>query len=348
LSTIQSPNALRIGILGGANIAKQFARDVKPSETVSVVAVASRSDENAKAFAQANGIGAWFGSYEAMLQSPDIDAVYIPLPNSLHAQWAIEAARHGKHVLCEKPLALDREEAASMFEAADRHGVMLLESFPYYFQPQTAAMMSLIGEGAIGAVRSIQANFGFTVGNPGANIRMKPELGGGALLDAGSYPLSLIRLVMGAAPQSVHAFANWADSNVDISLMATLLYADGRRAQLSCAMDGANHRFATIVGSDGAIDTEYLNHTSGETQGHPYGYLPSQLRVRRGIANTIAFEPVDAPTGSGFLFAAESFARMVRSNDTAAIEYYAQTSLDNAATLAAIIASARAGKAIAL
>ncbi|MFM0516918.1 MULTISPECIES: Gfo/Idh/MocA family protein [Caballeronia] len=348
MSSTQDSSVLRLGILGAANIARQFARDVRPSERVRVVAVASRSDDNAKAYAEANGIETWFGSYDALLASPDIDAVYIPLPNSLHAEWAIKAADHGKHILCEKPLALDRDEAVRMFEAADRNGVMLLESFPYYFQPQTAAMMALIGEGAIGEVRAIQASFGFTVGNPGANIRMKPELGGGALLDAGSYPLSLIRLVMGSAPQRVDAVATWADSKVDISLMATLVYADGRRAQVSCSMDAANHRYATIIGSKGTIDTEYLNHTSAQTAGDQYGYLPSQMRVRRGIPNSVPFEPVASDVGSGFLFAAESFARMIETRDAAAIEYYAQVSLDNAATLAAIIESARSEKPVTL
>ncbi len=195
---------------------------------VRIVAVARRGDENAQAFAEANGIGAWFGSYEALLASPDIDAVYIPLPNSLHAQWAIEVAWHGKHILCEKSLALGRDKAERMFDVADRHGVMLLEAFLYYSQSQTAAMMSVIGEGAIGAVRSVQASFGFTVGNRGANIRMKLELGDGALLDVGSYALSLVRLVMGTAPQSVQAVATWAETDVDISMMATLIYADGR------------------------------------------------------------------------------------------------------------------------
>ncbi|BCQ26085.1 Gfo/Idh/MocA family oxidoreductase [Caballeronia sp. NK8] len=341
MSSTQASSVLRLGILGGANIARQFTRDVKPSQTVRVDAVGSRSEESAKAFADANGIERWFGSYDALLASPDIDAIYLPLPNSLHAEWAIKAADQGKHILCEKPLALDRDEAARMFEAADRNGVMLLEAFPYYFQPQTAAMMTLIGEGAIGDVRAIQASFGFTVGNPGANIRMKPELGGGALLDAGSYPLSLIRLVMGCAPQRVDAVATWADSRVDISLMATLIYADGRRAQVSCSMDAANHRYATIIGTQGTIDTEYLNHTSAQPAGDQYGYLPSQLRVRRGIPNSVPFEPVASEPGSGFLFTAESFARMIATGDAAAIEYYAQVSLDNAATLAAIIDSAR-------
>ncbi len=121
----------------------------------------------------------------------------------------------------------------------------------------------------------------------------------------------------------------------------------GARSYLA-PMDGANHRMATIVGTQGTIDTEYLNHTSKETHGHPYGYVPSQLYVRRGIANSIAFEPVDADTGSGFFFAAESFARIVRTNDIAAIEYYRQTSLDNAATLASIIESARSKQTVTL
>jgi predicted dehydrogenase len=348
VSTLQTSSPLRLGILGTANIAKQFTRDVRPSEQVRVVAVASRSEDNARAYAEANQIDTWFGSYEAMLASPDIDAIYLPLPNSLHAEWAIKAAEHGKHILCEKPLALNRDEAERMFDAAERHNVLLLEAFPFYFQPQTTDMMTLIGEGAIGSVRSIQASFGFTVPNPASNIRMKPELGGGALLDAGSYPLSLIRLVMGSAPVSVQATAQWADSDVDLSLMATLLYTDGRRAQLSCAMDGANHRYATIVGTQGTIDTEFLNHTTAEPQGHAYGYLPSQMRVRRGIANSVPFEAVESQTGSGFLFAAERFAQMIASHDEAASAYYMQTSLDNAATLAAIIESARTGRTVEL
>ena len=173
---------------------------------------------------------------------------------------------------------------------------------------------------------------------------MKPELGGGALLDAGSYALSLIRLAMGCAPQRVHADATWADTGVDISLMATLHYADGRRAQLSCAMDAASHRRATIMGSKGTIETEFLNHTSAQAGGHQYGYLPSQLRVRRGTANTVPFEEIHSRVGSGFRFAAEAFARMVVEQDFAAVGRAAEASMDNAATLEAIARSARLGQ----
>ena len=336
----------RIGILGCANIAKQFARDVGPSQSVRLAAVASRSADKAAEFAATYGIERSLGSYEALIEDAAIDAVYIPLPNSMHAEWAIKAATCRKHVLCEKPLAMGVEEAQAMFEAARRHGVTLVEAYPYWFQPQMAEVVSLLHAGVIGTVRSVQASFGFTVGNPQQNIRLKPELGGGSLMDAGCYPLSLIRLAMGCAPLKVRADATWADTGVDISMMATLFYADGRRAQLSCAMDAANHRHATIVGSQGTIETEYLNHTSDQAGDHPYGYLPSQLRLRRGVANSVPFDDIRSPVGSGFRFAAEAFARWVREADGDAVARAAVMSLDIAATLEAIRASARSGREV--
>ncbi len=338
---------LRLGILGCANIAKQFARDVHASHVVSIQAVASRDVNKAQAFAQSFHIARAHGSYEALLADAALDAIYLPLPNSLHAAWAIRAMQAGKHVLCEKPLALNKTEVTRMFDVARQHGVMLLESYPYWFQPQTRDLLACLSHDKIGEVRSVQASFGFTLGNPDTNIRMQPDLGGGALLDAGSYPLSLIRLVMGCAPERVMAHANWATTGVDISLMATLFYADGRCAQMSCAMDTANHRRATIVGSHGTVETEYLNHTS-DSHTHVWGYLPSQLRVRQGTANSIAFEEVHSASGSGFRFAAEAFAEVVRERDTAAIERAAAASHDIAATLDAIQTSARTGKIVSL
>ena len=152
---------------------------------------------------------------------------------------------------------------------------------------------------------------------------------------------------MGCAPVSVRADATWTDTGVDISTMATLQYADGRRAQMSCAMDTANHRRATIIGSHGAIETEYLNHTSDDDQ-HPWGYLSSQLRVRKGTAFSSPFEEIHAPTGSGFRFAAEAFAQVITDRDYAAIERAASASIDIAATLEAIAKSARTGRLVPL
>ena len=345
MTTTHTP--LRLGILGCANIAKQFARDVRASTSVRLAAVASRDLAKSQAFAQSFGITRAHSSYEALLADADIEAIYLPLPNSLHAEWAIRAMQAGKHVLCEKPLALNHAEVTRMFEVARQQGVMLLEAYPYWFQPQTRDLLACLQPEKIGEIRSVHASFGFTVGNVDTNIRMKPDLGGGALLDAGSYPLSLIRLIMGCAPTHVSAHATWADTGVDISMMATLFYPEGRTAQMSCAMNTANHRRATIVGSHGTVETEYLNHTSG-SHTHAWGYLPSQLRMRQGIANSIPFEDVHSASGSGFRFAAEAFAKVVRTQDTAAIERAAAASHDIAATLDAILTSARTGQAVAL
>ena len=345
--TTSHHSPLRLGILGCANIAKQFVRDVADSPRVAIQAVASRDLSKAQEFAQTFNIARAHGSYEALLADSALDAVYIPLPNSMHAEWAIRALQAGKHVLCEKPLALNLAEVTRMFDVARQQGLMLLESYPYWFQPQTRDLLACLSHDKIGEVRSMQASFGFTLGNPDHNIRMKPDLGGGALLDAGSYPLSLIRLVMGCAPERVMAHANWATTGVDISMMATLFYADGRRAQMSCAMDTANHRRATIVGSHGTVETEYLNHTS-DSHTHAWGYLPSQLRVRQGIANSVPFQEMPSATGSGFRFAAEAFAQVVRDGDMAAVERAAAASHDIAATLDAIQTSAKSGHMVVL
>ena len=325
--------SLRIGILGCANIARQFTAAVAPGKWGSIEAVASRNAETAAAFAAACGIARHHGSYEALLADPGIDTIYIPLPNTMHAEWAIKAARHGKHVLCEKPLATSRADAVAMFAAARAAGVMLLEAYPYWFQPQTRDMLNLLHGGAIGEVRLMQASFGFALQNPAGNIRMNPHLGGGALLDAGSYPLSLIRLVMGCAPARVTAHARPAATGVDIGMMATLEYRDGRYAQMSCAMDVANHRRATIMGTQGTVETEYINHPSVE--------VPSQLRIRRGVANTIPFQEIHSTPGSGFAYCVEAFARVVAQRDLGAIERAAAASIDIAATLEAIAAAAR-------
>lgn len=331
---------LSLGIIGAANIAKQFASAVLSTDAVKIAAIASRSAASAKVFAHSYGIAKHYASYDALLTDTSIEAVYIPLPNHLHAEWAIKAAQHGKHVLCEKPLCLGVQQAKAMFAAAQQNGVMLLEAYPYWFQPHTREMLQLLHGGAIGDVRTIQASFGFTIMQPQGNIRLSPEKGGGALLDAGSYAVSLVRLVMGEAPVRVHALPVWDASGVDISLMATLEFAHHRTAQISCAMNVANHRHATIMGTQGTIETEYLNHTTAQ--------VPNQLRVRRGIANTIPFEDVPAAMGSGFKFAAEAFAGLVRRQDFAAMDRAKMASLDIARTLEALAHSARSGHTVAV
>ena len=346
--SVTAPSPLRLGILGCANIARQFARDVNGSPWVRIEAVASRDAAKAQAFAAQFGVPRAHADYEALLHDEGIDAVYIPLPNSLHASWAVACAQRGKHVLCEKPLALNRAEAQRMFDAARDHGVILLEAYPWWFQPQTAAMLELLHGGAIGTVREVQASFGFALNDPaGTNIRSLADFGGGALMDAGCYCLSLIRLVIGRAPQRVWASWRQGPTGVDLATSATLQFDGGAVAQLHCAMDLALHRHALIVGSDGVMTTEYLNHTAEPGVAHLWGYQPSQLRVRRGSGNG-SMRAIPSPAGSGFRFAAEAFADVVARRDLAAAEGAAQASLDIAATLDAIAASARSGAVVEL
>jgi predicted dehydrogenase len=341
----QPSSILRLGILGCATIARQFARDVRGSPSVALVAVASRDAAKARAFASEFGIPRAHGSYEALLRDADVDAIYNPLPNSLHAPWTMQAAQHRKHVLCEKPLAVSRTEAVAMFKAARHHGVYVLEAYPYWFQPATAMLLDEMA--AIGPVRSMQAFFGFNLAPGTSNIRWNAELGGGALMDAGSYTVSLTRLVMGCAPQRVHAHASYTEGGVDRSTAAMLSYADGRSAQVQCAMDVAYLRHAVIHGAQGNVITDYQNH-SGDGTPATHGYGHASLKVRRGAKATVPYEDRPLPLGSGFRFAAEAFAAKVAARDTAAFERAEQASIDIATTLEAIALSARTKQVVSL
>ena len=157
---------VRYGILGAANIARQFTRGLSGSQVAQVVAVASRGAEKATAFANELGIPRAHSSYEALLRDPEIDAIYVPLPNNLHAAWAIRCAEAGKHVLCEKPLAISATDARAMYAASRQHGVYLAEAYPYMSQPQTLRMRELLAEKTIGRVQLITANFGFRLCTP--------------------------------------------------------------------------------------------------------------------------------------------------------------------------------------
>lgn len=344
--TEASTAPLRLGILGCAAIARPFVRDVAASPALRVVAAASRDADKAQAFCRDFGIARAHGSYEALLADPGVDAVYIPLPNTLHCEWAVKAAQAGKHVLCEKPLAVSLAEAHQMFAAARSHGVVLLEAYPWWFQPQTGQLVQLLAEGAIGRVMAVQASFGFALRGQPANIRLDPALGGGALLDAGSYTASLVRLAFGEAPVQAQAQASWTERGVDLHTTATLSFADGRRAQMLCAMDVAIHRSALILGSEGWIQTDFLNHTAEHGVPHPLGFQPSLMRLRRGLAGTVPVQTLDSPTGSGFRFEAEAFADVIARRDQAAVDRAAQASLDIAAMLEAVATSLRSGEPV--
>jgi len=321
---------LRIGILGAAKIAAPFAAGAALSSRAEVTAVASRDGGRAEAFAREHGV-ARACSYDELLADLEIDAVYVPLPNSLHAKWAIAAARAGKHVLCEKPLATSEAEARDMFAAADAAGVVLVEGFPYLFQPETLEIERLITSGAIGEVRTMYAAFGFTVNDP-ADIRLDPALAGGALMDAGCYPVSFARQVFGSRPIRVSAVARWI-GGVDETLAATLEFAGGGIAQVSCSFATGLHRRAIIAGSSGVIDTDFHNHTAR---------LPApSFRLRRGSDWQTDFETVPVPRQDGFHAEVDAFVEMIERRDKRAIADRRAASLDDAWTLAALLESAR-------
>ena len=295
------PCMLRIGILGAARIARKFVDGVRGSGKVQVVAVAARDRSRADAFAAATGVPQLFDSYDALLQANAIDAIYNPLPNALHAPWSIRAMDAGKHVLCEKPLAVSRVEAEMMFAAARRNGVRLAEAFPYRSQPQTLRMQQLIAEGAIGRVRMIWATFAFTLANR-QDIRLDPALAGGSLMDLGSYPLSLIRMISGEAPNALSVMGEMDPSGVDNSALVSLRFGNGILAQASCSFEAAVHRQALIAGDDGILETTYANHTTD---------APPVLLLRRGRDRRDEVESIAVPGVNGFLAEADAFADYV-------------------------------------
>jgi predicted dehydrogenase len=323
---------LSLGVLGAAAIARDFAAAVRDSTTVSIVAVASRSLEKAQEFAASYGIPKALASYEALLADPQVDAIYVPLPNSMHAEWALRAMAAGKHVLCEKPLATSPAQARELFRAAKQRGVCLVEAYPYLAQPQTQKLRELLRERAIGDLKLIQAHFGFTVGSLSA-IRLDAALGGGALMDAGCYPVSLVRIIAGERPTRVHAVARWGDTNVDRSLVATLEFSSGLLAQVSCSFDTAMHRRAFIAGTDGILETAYWNNTSAER-------APTVL-LKRGTTWTAGFETITAATANGLRAEAEDFARLVTHGWPAWPGATEAESIDIALMLDAIARSAR-------
>lgn len=231
---MNSSSPVRIGVLGAAAIVP--AALIKPARSVpeaQVVAVAARDPQRAEAFARKHHIPRVHKTYRDLLADPEIDAIYNPLPNSLHAAWTIRTLRAGKHVLCEKPFASNAQEAEEMANAARETGLVLSEAFAYRYHPLTAQVKEIIASGEIGKVRHIEAQFCFLLPSLN-NIRFKYELAGGALMDCGCYPVSLIRFLAEAEPTVQQAQALLFAPQVDRRMSADLTFADGRTAHLVC------------------------------------------------------------------------------------------------------------------
>ncbi|XAL98405.1 Gfo/Idh/MocA family oxidoreductase [Phycisphaeraceae bacterium D3-23] len=251
---------LRIGILGLGNIAHQFAGDVTApgsgggSTRCTITAAASRSGEKSQQFCKQYGIEHACGDYQSLIAHPGVDSVYIALPNNLHLEWATKAMEQGKHVLCEKPIAMDADEAEQMFDVSRRTGCKLVEAFMYRCHPQTIAMVETVRSGAIGELKLIRSSFCFNVRDTAGNTRFDTALGGGALMDVGCYCIDLAMLLAGGAPASATATGRRHKSGVDVACDGLLMFRGGVMSTFSCAMDLQASNLAQVCGTEGYLD----------------------------------------------------------------------------------------------
>jgi len=319
---------LKMGIMGTANVSRSFIEVLKGSSTIKITAVASRNLEKAKSFAEEFGIEKAYPSYQELLDDPQLDAVYIPLPNSMHAEWVIKAAKAKKHILCEKPMALTVEDVKEMYEQAIINNVLLMEGFPYKFQPQTILMLKKIQEGDIGEISQIYADFGFTVDDAENNIRLKPELGGGVMWDAGAYPVSIIRAITGKKPSEVIAFGKFNDQDLDTAVSAMFRFENGITAQLNCNFNAAPHRYVRVIGSKGIITSGYNNMTKPNT---------AFIEIKKGLDWNYELEKIEVPYGIGLFFEAEAFADYIQNYTKDKQVLMMNESIDNTATILDIL-----------
>lgn len=233
----------------GANTWIPAAHD---SASGAVYAVASRDADRARAFAQENDIPVSYGSYEDLLADDTVDAVYIPLPNHLHKEWAIKAAQAGKHVMCEKPLGLDAAEAEEMVAAFAEAGLKFAEAFQWRHDPQAQRAREIIESGQLGDLHLIDAGFSFTLDREG-DIRRDPQMGGGALYDVGCYTIAAARFLVGAEPLRATAQMHWGATGTDETVVATLEFPGEVLAHINCSFELPLRRYYEAVGTQGSV-----------------------------------------------------------------------------------------------
>ncbi len=243
---------LHWGILGVAKINERLLPGFAKARNAELVGIASRSLDKAQAAAKAAGIPKAFGSYEALLDDPNIDAVYNPLPNTLHSEWTRKAAERGKHVLCEKPLTPTAPEAEALVAFCHAKKIKLMDGFFWPHHPRTQEIKKYLLSGKLGQVERVNAAFTFTLPMDKANIRLQPGTAGGSLLDVGCYCVYGIRWAFGEEPVKVWAAARY-EQRVDSAMSATLFFADGRMANFDCSFLHPYREWLEIVCTEGTI-----------------------------------------------------------------------------------------------
>jgi len=320
---------VRWGILSTARINGLFLDGAAPLDDVDVIAVGSRDRERGAAFADEYGIERVHDSYDALLADPDVEAVYIPLPNSLHVEWTLRALEQGKHVLCEKPLSRHLEQVERAFDAADRAGLLLMEAFMYRHNPQTRKLQELVADGAIGNLRVIRAAFSFNARDP-ANIRLSRALDGGALMDVGCYCISGTRLLAGE-PERVYAEQALGGDGVDVVIAATLRFAGDVIGHFDAGLALTARDELEVVGEDGSLFLDDPWHARTPV---------IELRGEDGV------QRIELPPANSYGLEAENFSRAVRGEAEPLLGR--ADAIGQARTIEALYRSADAGEPVTL
>jgi predicted dehydrogenase len=274
--------AVRWGFLSTANINDKLLPGAEASPGLDVVAVASRDVGRAEAYARERGIQRAYGSYEELLGDPEVEAVYISLPNSMHVDWSVRALEAGKHVLCEKPLSRHPQDVERAFDAAEKAGRILMEAFMYRHNPQTKRLVELVADGVIGRLRLVRAAFSFPL-DDASNVRLDAELEGGGLMDVGCYCVSGARLLAGE-PESVYGEQVAAAFGVDELFTGTLRFPEGVLAEIDCGLVLPVRDELEAIGEEGSI---FLD--------DPWHCRTPVLEMRREDGTErIELEPVDS------------------------------------------------------
>ena len=270
---------VRWGVLGTADIARgQTIPGMLLAEHCELYAIAGRKLEKAKLYQEEFGFRKAYGSYDELLADPEVEAVYIPLPNDIHCEWSVKALKAKKHVLCEKPLAVSEAQAREMFQAAEENGVMLMEAFAYLHSPFVKTVKAELDAGMIGEIRYLESAF-ITGRRPDTDIRLRKETYGGALYDLGCYAISMAMWMLGKEPDTVRATAQFSDKKIDLFTSALLLYENEAVANLDCGM----------LLPTGRLDRFHIHGTLGEivspVEFNQCGEIPYTI-IRNGVKET--------------------------------------------------------------
>jgi|SRR5687767_14491177 len=244
---------LNWGLLSTARINRALIPPLGASSRNRLLAVGSRSQAGANQYAQERNIPRAYGSYEALLADPEIDVIYNPLPNHLHAEWTIKAVEAGKHVLCEKPLALSVEEVDAGQEAARKHGRVVAEAFMYRHHPQTLKVQEIVKSGSLGDLKLIRGSFSYVLNREG-DVRLDPAMGGGSIWDVGCYPITYARTVVGESPREVFGWQVTGPTGIDETFVGQIQFAGNVLAQFDSSFVIPFHWFMEIIGSEGTLN----------------------------------------------------------------------------------------------